>query len=212
MTKARILLVHENVRSARFIQHLLEGVGHVVEWRPSLTPTLLRSGAIPDAVVFGLHFLDQEDQANLRSMCGHPRWKTVPVLVTAAVLSRQARLLLSHIGADDVMLSPVRPADGRELLIRLSALLSSTELERTVPLPAVTLAAQQSKRTSLAEIATLASVGSLLAMAAGFSGHGFKFASVLGEVLADLATDCKPTYDLELFSLLCFEGVSPFQY
>ena len=35
--------------------------------------------------------------------------------------------------------------------------------------------------------------------AAGFSGHGFKFASVLGEVLADLATDISPPYDLELF-------------
>jgi sarcosine oxidase len=49
-------------------------------------------------------------------------------------------------------------------------------------------------------------------LAAGFSGHGFKFASVLGEVLADLATDCSPTYDLELFSLRRFEGVSSFQH
>lgn len=45
-------------------------------------------------------------------------------------------------------------------------------------------------------------------LAAGFSGHGFKFASVLGEVLADLATDSKPAYDLELFSLRRFEGAS----
>ena len=37
-------------------------------------------------------------------------------------------------------------------------------------------------------------------VAAGFSGHGFKFASVLGEVLADLATDCAAPYDLGLFS------------
>lgn len=96
MTKRRILLVHENVRSARFIQHVLEEAGHAVEWRPSLTPALLRSGAIPDAVVFDLHFLDQEDQASLRSMCQHLRWKAVPVLVTAAVLPRQARLLLAH--------------------------------------------------------------------------------------------------------------------
>jgi hypothetical protein len=31
-------------------------------------------------------------------------------------------------------------------------------------------------------------------------------------VLADLATDCSPTYDLELFSLRRFEGVSSFQH
>lgn len=38
-------------------------------------------------------------------------------------------------------------------------------------------------------------------VAAGFSGHGFKFASVVGEVLADLATGSIPPYDLELFSI-----------
>jgi sarcosine oxidase len=47
-------------------------------------------------------------------------------------------------------------------------------------------------------------------VAAGFSGHGFKFASVLGEVLADLATGAKPAYDLELFSLRRFAGVPSF--
>ncbi len=46
-------------------------------------------------------------------------------------------------------------------------------------------------------------------LAAGFSGHGFKFASVLGEVLADLATGAKPAYDLDLFSLRRFEGAAP---
>ncbi len=33
------------------------------------------------------------------------------------------------------------------------------------------------------------------------SGHGFKFASVVGEILADLATDKTPPFDLSLFSL-----------
>jgi sarcosine oxidase len=47
-------------------------------------------------------------------------------------------------------------------------------------------------------------------LAAGFSGHGFKFAGVLGEVLADLATGLKPAYDLELFSLRRFAGVRSF--
>jgi sarcosine oxidase len=47
-------------------------------------------------------------------------------------------------------------------------------------------------------------------LAAGFSGHGFKFASVLGEVLADLATGSKPAYDLELFSLRRFAGAASF--
>jgi sarcosine oxidase len=33
----------------------------------------------------------------------------------------------------------------------------------------------------------------------GFSGHGFKFTPVLGEVLADLATGRVPSYDLSMF-------------
>ncbi len=33
------------------------------------------------------------------------------------------------------------------------------------------------------------------------SGHGFKFASAIGEVLADLATEAPPRFDLGLFSL-----------
>jgi sarcosine oxidase len=53
---------------------------------------------------------------------------------------------------------------------------------------------------------------SQVTVAAGFSGHGFKFATVLGEVLADLATDCKPAYDLELFSARRFKGVQSFQH
>ena len=34
----------------------------------------------------------------------------------------------------------------------------------------------------------------------GFSGHGFKFASVLGEVAADLATTGATSYPIELFT------------
>ncbi len=38
------------------------------------------------------------------------------------------------------------------------------------------------------------------------SGHGFKFASVLGEHLADLATGRAPAFDLSLFSLARFDA------
>lgn len=39
-----------------------------------------------------------------------------------------------------------------------------------------------------------------VAVAAGFSGHGFKFVPVVGEILADLATGVVPPYDLSPFS------------
>jgi sarcosine oxidase len=41
-------------------------------------------------------------------------------------------------------------------------------------------------------------------LAAGFSGHGFKFCSVVGEVLADLAIDGRTAHDVSLFRLSRF--------
>ena len=40
---------------------------------------------------------------------------------------------------------------------------------------------------------------------AGFSGHGFKFASVIGEILADLASDGDTDHPIEMFRLDRFE-------
>jgi sarcosine oxidase len=38
-------------------------------------------------------------------------------------------------------------------------------------------------------------------LASACSGHGFKFASAIGEVLADLATDHQPPVDLSPFRI-----------
>ncbi|WP_421617039.1 N-methyl-L-tryptophan oxidase [Brevibacillus sp. TJ4] len=43
-----------------------------------------------------------------------------------------------------------------------------------------------------------------LVIAAGFSGHGFKFASAIGEVAAQLLTEGSSSFDLSLFSLSRF--------
>jgi len=45
-----------------------------------------------------------------------------------------------------------------------------------------------------------------VSIAAGFSGHGFKFASVVGEIMADLATAGGTRFDLGLFRLARFSG------
>ena len=39
-------------------------------------------------------------------------------------------------------------------------------------------------------------------VAAGFSGHGFKFASVIGEVLSDIASKGSTRHDISMFSLM----------
>lgn len=44
-----------------------------------------------------------------------------------------------------------------------------------------------------------------VAVGAGFSGHGFKFASVIGEVLADLAVEGETDHPIEMFRLDRFE-------
>jgi len=40
-----------------------------------------------------------------------------------------------------------------------------------------------------------------VSIAAGFSGHGFKFCSVVGEIMADLVQDGETTHDLSLFRM-----------
>jgi len=45
------------------------------------------------------------------------------------------------------------------------------------------------------------------AVAAGFSGHGFKFCSVVGEILADLVQDGTTAHDIDLLRLDRFKGV-----
>ena len=40
-----------------------------------------------------------------------------------------------------------------------------------------------------------------VAIAAGFSGHGYKFCSVVGEIMADLALDGRSPFDLSLFAI-----------
>ena len=40
-----------------------------------------------------------------------------------------------------------------------------------------------------------------VAIAAGFSGHGYKFASVIGEIMADLALERRTTHNIGLFHL-----------
>ena len=36
-------------------------------------------------------------------------------------------------------------------------------------------------------------------IAAGFSGHGFKFASAVGEIIADVSINASSSFDLKLF-------------
>ena len=45
-------------------------------------------------------------------------------------------------------------------------------------------------------------------IACGFSGHGFKFASVVGEILADLALDGKTTLPIGFMGMTRFSGRS----
>ena len=45
-----------------------------------------------------------------------------------------------------------------------------------------------------------------VSMAAGFSGHGFKFASVVGDIMADLVEQKDNYYDLNLFKLSRFQN------
>ena len=43
-----------------------------------------------------------------------------------------------------------------------------------------------------------------VAIAAGFSGHGFKFCTVVGEIIADLVLNGRTRWDISLFRLARF--------
>ena len=43
-----------------------------------------------------------------------------------------------------------------------------------------------------------------MSIAAGFSGHGYKFCSVVGEIMADLAIHGRTEHDIGLFRLSRF--------
>ena len=45
-----------------------------------------------------------------------------------------------------------------------------------------------------------------VSIAAGFSGHGYKFCSVVGEIMADLATHDGTRHEIGLFRLDRFAG------
>lgn len=45
-------------------------------------------------------------------------------------------------------------------------------------------------------------------IAAGFSGHGFKFASAVGEILADLVDDNRPSCPIDLFRITRFKRLA----
>ena len=45
-----------------------------------------------------------------------------------------------------------------------------------------------------------------VAFAAGFSGHGYKFATVIGEIMADLVVERQTNYDIELFRISRFKN------
>jgi len=49
---------------------------------------------------------------------------------------------------------------------------------------------------------------SAVTIAAGFSGHGFKMASVIGEILADLAIEGVTQHDIRLFRQDRFEAAN----
>ena len=48
---------------------------------------------------------------------------------------------------------------------------------------------------------------SQVTLAAGFSGHGFKFCSVVGEIMADLAIDGTTPWDIDLFRISRFPAI-----
>ena len=129
LKRSRILLVQENIQSARSTRALLEETGYLVDWRPALTPSMLEADSPSDAVLFDLHFPGEEELASLHCLRADPRWSTVPKLVVASLLDRDTLLLLRRMQADEVVAKPI---SAQELLLRVQALLRTASLQQPV--------------------------------------------------------------------------------
>ena len=126
MLQRRILLVQENIQSARSTRQLLEEAGYLVVWRPTVTPALLRTEAPSDAVLFDLHSLDDEELASFHSLRAHPRWRAAPTLVMVGKFDRDTRSLQRRMQADEVVAKPIGSS---ELLLRVQALFRTARTE-----------------------------------------------------------------------------------
>lgn len=146
----RVLLVQENIQSARYTRILLEEAGYLVDWRPAMTPDLLRHESLSDAVLFDFHCLDREALAGQQMMRVHPRWRSVPSLVVASINDRETRLLLQSLGADEVI---PKPFSAQELIIRLQALFRATSPTPTMPARETAYAARPAFIRELAQFA-----------------------------------------------------------
>ncbi|HEX6772494.1 MAG TPA: N-methyl-L-tryptophan oxidase [Acidobacteriaceae bacterium] len=153
-----------------------EPKGHVDHFRPEQMPVYIREMAHAQPLLYGFPFTGPDSDGVKVALHGSNNFCT-PETVDRTIGSQDERTIRES-------LSQALPWLGGRLVHAETCLYTMTPDEHFVI----------DKHPEFDHVL----------LAAGFSGHGFKFASVLGEVLADLVTDAKASYDMELFSLRRF--------
>ena len=164
------------LRVTRQVLYWFAPKGSIADFRPDRLPVYLLEAEPGQPLVYGFPLIAAENEGVKVALHGTPE-VCAPETVNRELLAGELATMRARLA------TTVPALDGRLLRTEV-CLYTMTPDEHFIidqhPLyPAVTLAA-------------------------GFSGHGFKFASVVGEALADRATTGRSAFDLGLFSIQRF--------
>jgi DNA-binding NtrC family response regulator len=115
-----ILLVLDNLQSARHLSTLLREAGYRVDWQPLNEASIKSVSSRPDLIIFDSQLLDDEDLRVFRVMRERHGWRDIPLLVIATILDGDTKARVRILEADEVVTKPI---DANELLTRIRSTL-----------------------------------------------------------------------------------------
>jgi len=173
----------------------------------------------PDIILLDVMMPRMDGFEVCRRLKANQRTTDIPVVMVTALSDVADRLRGLEAGADDFLTKPVNDialfARVRSL-VRLKRMMEELRLREEVcgrfssddaeeppetEVEATSILLVEEQGFAAARIIDTLSDTPRIVVAAGFSGHGYKFCSVVGEILADLALEGGTRHDISLFTL-----------
>ena len=119
MSNEKILLVLDNIQSARHLTAVLEGQGYTAQWQ-ALNDAAAQVAHRPDLIIFDSLLLDEEELRIFNNLRKREGWRDIPILVIATILDGRTRAKIRTLGADGIIPKPI---DTAELLVKIRSAL-----------------------------------------------------------------------------------------
>ena len=120
MSQDSILLVLDNVQSARHLSCLLRDAGYRVDWQPLSESSIKAISHRPDLIIFDSQLLDDSDLHVFRVMRERHGWHDIPILAIATIFDGDTKAKVRILEADEIVVKPIDPI---ELLTRIRSTL-----------------------------------------------------------------------------------------